>query len=59
MNSNATRSSGQPIPPELPPVPFGTPPEQEPDAPPHPPEPAPFEPPLPDTEPSTVPAPKA
>ena len=59
MNSNATRSGGQPSPPELPPGPFGTPPEQEPDAPPQPPEPAPFEPALPDTEPSTVTAPKA
>ena len=47
------------FPPELPPVPIGAPPEQEPEAPPHPPEPAPFERPLPDTEPSTVPPPKA
>ena len=49
---------GQPIPPELPPVPFG-PEEPQPGTPPRPPEPAPFEPAPPDPEPSTVPAPKA
>ena len=59
MNNKHVHVSGQPIPPELPPVPIGAPPEQEPEAPPHPPEPAPFERPLPDTEPSTVPPPKA
>ena len=42
MNNKHVHVSGQPIPPELPPVPIGAPPEQEPEAPPHPPEPAPF-----------------
>ncbi|MDO8449027.1 MAG: hypothetical protein Q7T10_09505 [Rhodoferax sp.] len=62
MHSTITQSislSGQPIPPELPPVPFQVPPEDEPGTPPRPHEPAPFEPALPDPEPSTVIAPKA
>ncbi|MDO9198705.1 hypothetical protein [Rhodoferax sp.] len=62
MHSTTTQSislSGQPIPPELPPVPFQVPPEDEPGTPPRPHEPAPFEPALPDPEPSTVIAPKA
>ena len=50
---------GQPIPPELPPVPGQSPEEPEPGTPPRPHEPLPFEPAPPDPEPSTVTAPKA
>ena len=59
VNQQFAMRSGQPIPPELPPVPGQAPAEQEPGMPPRPPEPAPFEPAPPDPEPSTVPAPKA
>ena len=59
LNIKASTLGGQPIPPELPPVPFPVPPEQEPGSPPRPPEPAPFEPALPDPEPSIVVAPRA